>query len=77
MEIQLDLFYPATPMTMLNDIVKRQSKEIGNLRRGLFQRHGKLAKELLDCKQETEELRLEIKRLKEIYQEPIKMTKVA
>jgi len=64
MHIQLDFFTPVTPVTMLAEGQRMQQKSINNLRKGLFQRHGELQKELARSKTEIDDLRLEIAQMK-------------
>ena len=43
--------------------IKLLEKQLGNLRRGLFRRHGELEKELVSCKEDIIDLKIKIKGL--------------
>ena len=62
--VQLDLFieYDETAQIKIELYKLRQSQE--NLRRGLFARHGDLAKHTLSLYEEIEQLKFEIAKLK-------------
>jgi F0F1-type ATP synthase delta subunit len=73
--MQLELFHlEKTDMEKLEQRVKEQEIRESNLRKGIFKRHGELAKYLMELKAENQELhcilKIIMKTMDEYYKKP-------
>lgn len=65
--IQLDLFEePPTELDMMREDIKDINTSVGKVRRGLFARHGDLAKLYLELEKKTLEMDNKLDRILEI-----------
>ncbi len=74
--MQLELFYlPKTEVEELEERLKKQELGSENLRKGIFKRHGELAKAYVELKAENQELycilKIIMKTMDEHYKKPI------
>lgn len=64
MQVQLDFFENASEVSILHSEVLKLKTDLGNLRRGLFSRHGELASKYMNLQMDYDRLAVEIAAIK-------------
>lgn len=76
MAVQLELF-ERSATDILTSRVNTIETQVGNVRRGMFQRHDELERQTRELRQELEKLKIDLEDAKMLLKKPIETMKIS